>query len=290
MSEDQRRRLGRGLSALLGDPDGEEAPTPTRVERSVPIESLVPNRFNPRRSFDETALAELAESIRERGIVQPLLVRPERDGVWEIIAGERRWRAAQRVPLHEVPVVVRDVGDTEALELAIVENVQRADLNAVEEARGYRRLIEEFGYRQDDLAKVIGKSRSHVANTLRLLNLPETALARLAAGEISAGHARTLLASEDPDALAERIVSEGLSVRAAEAAVGADAASAGRRRKGGRKSTGGRDADVVAFEKRLSDTLGLSVRIEHDESGKGRLTIGYGSLEQLEDVCRRLEG
>lgn len=289
MTDDtHRRRLGRGLSALLGEPEPDRASSPARGDRLVPIERLRPNRFNPRRSFPEDALDELAQSIRERGIVQPILVRRAGDDAFEIIAGERRWRAAQRVPLHEVPVVVRDVGDTEALELAIVENVQRADLNAVEEAEGYRRLIDEFGYRQEDLAKVIGKSRSHVANTLRLLNLPASVRERLVACELSAGHGRALLASRDPEGLADRIVAEKLSVRAAEALVGDEKAAPPAIRAP--RGSAMRDPDILAFEKRLSDVLGLVVRVDHAASGAGRLTIGYRTLEQLEDVCRRLEG
>ncbi len=290
MSEEGgRRRLGRGLSALLGEGEAGPAAEPgSRGERFVPVESLRPNRFNPRRQFGEEALSELADSIRERGIVQPIVVRETAGGGFEIIAGERRWRAAQRAGVHEVPVVVRAVDDRAALEFAIVENVQRTDLTPLEEAGGYRRLLDEFGYRQEDLAKVIGKSRSHVSNTLRLLNLPESCQALLASGAISAGHGRALLASDDPEGLARRIVDGKLSVRAAEAA--AQDAPARERRDRAERRPRERDADTLALEKRLSDHLGLAVRIDHRPDGSGAITVSYRTLEQLDDVCRRLGG
>src|SRR5690606_13057180 len=216
---DKPTRLGRGLAALIGDMATVEGArvTETGGVKKLPVEFIIANRANPRRTFDAEQLEDLTNSIREKGVMQPLLVRPSGDpNIFEIIAGERRWRAAQRAGLHEVPVIVREVGDKEALELASIENVQRVDLNPLEEAIGYGQLIEQFGYTQQDLAQVIGKSRSHVANTLRLLKLPDDVRTMLARGELTAGHARTLITAEEPVALAQRIVSDGLSVREAE--------------------------------------------------------------------------
>ncbi len=279
-------RLGRGLAALIGDMAPIEAP---RVAESggikrLPVDFVIANRANPRRTFDDSQLEELTNSIREKGVMQPLLVRPSEDpNIFELIAGERRWRAAQRAGLHEVPVIIRDVDDKEALELAIIENVQRADLNPVEEAMGYDQLMDQFGYTQNDLAQVIGKSRSHVANTLRLMKLPDDVRTMLASGNLTAGHARTLITAEDPSALARRIVGEGLSVRQAEAMH--------QENGGARKKTASapapKDADTQALEKRLSDALGLSVSISHHDKG-GRMEIRYKTLEQLDGVCQRL--
>ncbi|HTN64252.1 MAG TPA: ParB/RepB/Spo0J family partition protein, partial [Devosia sp.] len=227
----------------------------------------------------------LTNSIREKGVMQPLLVRPSDDpNIFEIIAGERRWRAAQRAGLHDVPVIVRDVGDKEALELAIIENVQRADLNPLEEAMGYGQLIEQFDYTQQDLAQVIGKSRSHVANTLRLLRLPEDVREMVASGTLTAGHARTLITAEDPAALAQQIVRGGLSVRDAEA-LSQQRDVQGR----GKPSKQERDADTIALERRLSDALGLSVSVAHGERG-GKVEIRYKTLEQLDGICVKLAG
>lgn len=280
-------RLGRGLAALIGDIntlDGGRVAEAGGVKR-LPVDFLVANRANPRREFDAEHLEELTNSVREKGVMQPLLVRPSADPhVFEIIAGERRWRAAQNAGLHEVPVIVRDVDDKEALELAIIENVQRVDLNPLEEALGYEQLLEQFSYTQQDLAQVIGKSRSHVANTLRLLRLPEDVRAMLQRGELTAGHARTLITSEDPASLARRIVDGGLSVREAEA-LSQQGLGKG---KGGPKPKV-KDADTAAIERLLSDALGLKVSVDH-KGGAGRLEIRYGTLEQLDEVCLRLTG
>ncbi|HVW91921.1 MAG TPA: ParB/RepB/Spo0J family partition protein [Devosia sp.] len=282
-------RLGRGLAALIGDMATTEvvrAAEGSNGVRRLPVESIVANRQNPRRDFDADQLEELTNSIREKGVMQPLLVRPTGDGrTYEIIAGERRWRASQRAGLNDVPVIVREVDDKEALELAIIENVQRADLNPLEEAMGYGQLMEQFGYTQQDLAQVIGKSRSHVANTLRLLKLPPDVRDMLARGELTAGHARTLITAADPLGLARRIVSGGLSVRAAEEL----SQNNGRRGAAGgaRTAPAERDPDTAALEKRLSDALGLAVSVEHKEQG-GRLEIRYKTLEQLDNLCFKL--
>jgi ParB family chromosome partitioning protein len=292
-----RPRLGRGLAALIGDmaiAEGGRLADSANTIRRLPVDSIIANRQNPRRDFDADQLEELTNSIREKGVMQPLLVRPSggQPNTYEIIAGERRWRAAQRAGLNDVPVLIRDVDDKEALELAIIENVQRADLNPLEEAQGYGQLMEQFGYTQQDLAQVIGKSRSHVANTLRLLKLPPDVRDMLTRGELTAGHARTLITAEDPLGLARRIVSGGLSVRAAEElSQGHDrnsrrAANANARTD--REPAAGKDADTAALEKRLSDALGLVVAVEHREPGGGRLEIRYKTLEQLDDLCLRL--
>jgi len=282
-------RLGRGLAALIGDMgslEGARLAESSSGTKRLPVEFIIANRQNPRRDFDPDQLEELTSSIREKGVMSPLLVRPTRDpNVFEIIAGERRWRAAQRAGLHDVPVIVREVDDKEALELAIIENVQRADLSPLEEAMGYGQLMEQFDYTQHDLAQVIGKSRSHVANTLRLLKLPEDVRSMLARGELTAGHARTLITAEDPVSLAREIVGSGLSVREAEAL--SQRESTAPRRKAGLRPD--KDADTRALEKRLSDALGLSVTLEHKESG-GRLEIRYRTLEQLDAVCTKLTG
>ncbi|WP_404400962.1 ParB/RepB/Spo0J family partition protein [Pelagibacterium halotolerans] len=291
---DKPARLGRGLAALIGDMGPVEAPrqldTGSGVRR-LPVEFVVANRANPRKDFDDELLEDLTNSIREKGVMQPLLVRPSADDPdrFEIIAGERRWRAAQKAGLHEVPVLVREVDDKEALELAIIENVQRADLNALEEAQGYGQLMDQFGYTQNDLAQVIGKSRSHVANTLRLLRLPSEVQHMIESGELTAGHARTLITSDDPLSLARRIVSAGLSVREAEALHQKDTEA--KKRPGGDGSARAKekDADTLALERQLSNALGLSVTLDHKERG-GKLEIRYKTLEQLDAVCSRLMG
>ena len=278
-----RMRLGRGLAALIGDAAEEGAPD-RRGTRRVPIEYLRPNPRNPRTNFPDEALDELAESIRERGILQPIIVRQVSGGSsesLEIIAGERRWRAAQRAALHEVPVILVEADDRQALEIAIIENVQRTDLNALEEAIGYNGLTDSFGYNQGEIAKVVGKSRSHVANTLRLLALPEGIKDKLRAGLLSAGHARALLSAADPDGLAVRIVREGLSVREAERL--SQAAPEIKQRDPRDK-----DIDTLALEKALSDVVGLEVTISHKTMG-GSLAIRYGTLEQLDGLCKRLQ-
>lgn len=282
-------RLGRGLAALIGDMAIVEGARVTESGgvKKLPVEFIIANRANPRRTFNNEQLEELTNSIREKGVMQPLLVRPSDDpNIFEIIAGERRWRAAQKAGLHDVPVIVRDVGDKEALELAIIENVQRADLNPLEEAMGYGQLIEQFDYTQQDLAQVIGKSRSHVANTLRLLRLPEDVREMVASGTLTAGHARTLITSEDPATLARQIVSGGLSVREAEA-LSQQRDIAGKKKPA--ESPSDRDPDTVALERRLSDALGLSVSLAHGDRG-GKLEIRYKTLEQLDGICLRLTG
>jgi ParB family transcriptional regulator, chromosome partitioning protein len=284
-----RSRLGRGLAALMGDV-GEETKTAeqARNHRRVPIEFLRPNPRNPRRNFAETELDELAASMRERGIIQPIVVRPVRGASdsYEIIAGERRWRAAQRAGLHVVPIVPLDVSDDEALQLAIIENVQRADLNPLEEAAGYQSLMGEFAHSQDAIAKMVGKSRSHVANTLRLLKLPQTVQAYIGEGKISAGHARMLVGQPDPERLAREIVERGLNVRQVEAMAQERAHASGKAVKA--RQRGSKDADTAALEKRLSDALGLTVTIDHRGQG-GVLSIRYRGVEQLDEVIRRLE-
>jgi ParB family chromosome partitioning protein len=288
MAEEARTRLGRGLAALIGDaPSLERDGAGPQVK--APIEFLRPNPRNPRQAFGETELQELAESIRERGIIQPILVRhlAGMTNVYEIIAGERRWRAAQRVGLHEVPIVVIEADDRQALEFAIIENVQRADLNALEEALGYERLTSEFSYNQTDLARIIGKSRSHVANTIRLLKLPEEAKRFLVDGSISAGHARALLSVEHPEKLARQIVDEGLTVRDIERLVQERAAPP--EHKPPAKAPAEKDADTRALEKLLTDLLGLTVIINH-RGEAGDVRIQYKSLEQLDLLCKRLQG
>mgnify|MGYP001093486257 CR=1 FL=1 len=293
MSERQRG-LGRGLSALLGEQageavavDGSAAPAGVRV---VPIESLKPNPDQPRKHFAPAELEELAASIRDKGVLQPILVRPQpgQDGVWQIIAGERRWRAAQQARLTEAPIVVREMDDVEVFEVAIIENVQRADLTPLEEADAYRMLMERFGRTQDAVAGIVGKSRSHVANTLRLLQLPEEVLWYVRHGHLSAGHARALVNVPGAPELAKQIVDEGLNVRQAEALArrAAEGPKPGRRKAAAGGGAEG-SADVAALEQDLADALGLKVQLA-DRGGRGELTIRYGTLEQLDDLCRRL--
>jgi ParB family chromosome partitioning protein len=286
-------RLGRGLAALLGGQESLAAATRTRGQQKVPIEFLRPNPRNPRRNFGDESLNELAASIKEKGIIQPLLARPVAGvaDAYEIIAGERRWRAAQRAGLHEVPIVSFEADDRQALELAIIENVQRADLDPLEEAAGYERLGDEFLYTQADLAKVIGKSRSHVSNCLRLLKLPERTKSLLREGKISAGHARVLLSSAEPDALAEKIVAQNLSVRDAEKLLEGASGNNSAKGQGPRKRGGGeKDADTRAMEKKLMDQLGMNVTITHREGEAGDVAVRYKTLDQLEFLCRRLRG
>ena len=286
-----RSRLGRGLAALIGDVGDEVgAVERARGQRLAPVEFLRPNARNPRKSFDEAELDDLAQSIRKRGIIQPILVRnmPGLLDVFEIIAGERRWRAAQRAGLHEVPVILVEANDKDALEIAIVENVQRADLNALEEAAGYEQLMGEFGYTQLDLSKVIGKSRSHVANTLRLLQLPEEVLWFVRHGKLSAGHARALITAPDPGALAVQVERDGLNVRQTEALARRAAQGPAKAKAGaGGSRTGLASADTAALQQELADALGLKVGLT-DRGGRGELTLSYASLEQLDDLCRRL--
>ena len=289
--------LGRGLSALMADietPSSEQAPADrtegeARTARRLPIDKIAPNPGQPRRGFSDDALDELAESIRAKGIIQPLIVRPDPENreMFQIVAGERRWRAAQRARLHELPVIVRDFDDTEVLEVAIIENIQRADLNALEEALGYRQLIDRFGHTQDHLANALGKSRSHIANMMRLLSLPEEIRQMLHDGQLSAGHARALLTADDPLPLARAAVAKGLSVRDVERRA---KAKPGPRTKGG-GSPRSKDADTVALEGDLSAAVGMPVRIDHDiDGGSGQITIRYKDLQALDDLIRVLGG
>lgn len=291
MNDDpSKKRLGRGLAALIGEIDrpAEERKVAVPVERNIPIEFVTRNPRNPRREFREQELEDLAQSIREHGVVQPIVVRPAPDQPdrFELIAGERRWRASQRAGIDTIPVIVRDVDDRVALEIAIIENVQRADLNSIEEAAGYQALIDNHDYTQNDLAQVIGKSRSHVANTLRLLKLPQPVQAFISDGSLSAGHARSLITMENPVALAEKIVKEGLSVRQVEALAQAEAR--GETGKTAKAPPAEKDADTRALEKLLSDVTGMKVEINHRERG-GEVRIRYSSLEQLDEICRRLQ-
>ncbi|UTD27029.1 ParB/RepB/Spo0J family partition protein [Bradyrhizobium sp. WD16] len=290
MADESRSRLGRGLASLIGDVGGEAAHVDRpRPQRRVPIEYLKPNPRNPRRSFDDTELNELAASIKEHGVIQPIVVRPVKGAHdrFEIIAGERRWRASQRAGLHEVPIVPIEVSDTDALEIMIIENVQREDLNAIEEARGYHALVDEFKRSQDEIARVVGKSRSHVANMMRLTKLPEEVQTLISSGDLSAGHARALIGVPDPVAAAKQIVAEGLSVRQAEALAHEEGVPARKPQKP-RSAKPGKDADTIALEKRISDALGLKVSVEHRDPG-GIVQIRYSDLDQLDEVLHRLE-
>ncbi|MGO4112024.1 ParB/RepB/Spo0J family partition protein [Rhizobium ruizarguesonis] len=291
MNDDvSKRRLGRGLAALIGEMD---QPVPVEAERTISADRMIPIEFvsrnprNPRRFFDDSELHDLASSIRQHGIVQPIVVRTMSRDRYEIIAGERRWRAAQLAGLIEIPVIIRDVDDKTALEIAIVENVQRADLNALEEALGYEQLIAEYGYTQNDLGEIIGKSRSHVANSLRLLKLPDPVRDLLAAGSLSAGHARALVSTSDPASLARTIVAKGMSVRDAEKLAQNNIKAQSEPQQATLRRDQ-KDSDTLALERTLSDALGLEVAINHKASG-GQIKILYKSLEQLEEICRLLE-
>ena len=295
MSVDQTRRgLGRGLSALLGETEHEQptAPGSTRSLglRVIAVAAIQPNPHQPRRHFDDSALNELARSIAERGLMQPIVVRPHGANGFQIVAGERRWRAAQRAHLHEVPAIVRELSDVQTFELAIIENVQREDLNAIEEAQAYQRLTTEFGYTQESLSQAVGKSRSHVANLVRLLDLPAPVRAHLAAGAISMGHARALVTAADPVALAEEVISRDLSVRETEKLARAAKPSSDKRAKPvSLKNSVVPNADVASLERHLADILGLKVQIDHGEKG-GKVSIAYSTLDQLDLVCQRLSG
>lgn len=288
MADEARSRLGRGLASLIGDVGVEAKAERSRSQRRVPIEFIRPNPRNPRRQFDDSELDELAASIREHGVIQPIVVRSLRGAgeAYEIIAGERRWRASQRAGLHEVPIVPIDVSDAVALQLMIIENIQREDLNAMEEARGYQTLAQEFKLSADDIAKDVGKSRSHVANMMRLTKLPEPVQQLILSGELSAGHARALINVPDPLSAARRIIAEGLSVREAEA-LAHDAGVPVKPQGKPRASKTHKDADTRNLEQRVSDVLGLSVSVDHRNPG-GVLHIRYGDLDQLDEVLRRL--
>ena len=290
MTAQERSRLGRGLAALIGDVGDETAVLDrARGQRRVPIEFLRANPRNPRRRFNEEELAELAASVGEKGILQPILVRgvPGKVDLFEIVAGERRWRAAQKAGLRDVPVLLMDIGDREALEIAIVENVQRADLNPLEESAGYESLMDEVQYTQADLARVVGKSRSHVANTLRLQKLPPSVKRYLADGKLTAGHARALLGHEDPEGLAKMIVEHGLNVREAEARAQERPVTRGKQTK--RRAKAAKSPDIRALERRLSDALGLSVEIAPRGTG-GEVRVRYKTHEQFEAISRKLGG
>ncbi len=285
-AHEHRPRLGRGLAALLGETSLEDqASEKSRGVRKAPIEFLRANPKNPRKIFSENDLDELTDSVRERGVLQPILVRAVArvSDAYEIVAGERRWRAAQRAGLHDVPIIVLEVSDREALEIAIIENVQRSDLNALEEASGYIQLAAEHGYSHADIAKVVGKSRSHIANTTRLLNLPDHARDLLSSGAISAGHARALLAVDNPNSVADRIVEQGLTVRDVER-LGENSGKTTRART---KTTGRVDADTKALEDKLALTLGARVKILHS-GDNGELRVTFSNFDQLDDFCRRL--
>jgi len=296
----KQRGLGRGLSALMADVNdqnegtAEEVASAKRPDLIVPIETVFANPDQPRRSFDQAALEELAASIKEKGIIQPLIVRPRpnHDGEYEIVAGERRWRAAQMARLHEIPVLLREFDDTEVLEIAIIENIQRADLNPIDEATGYAQLMNRFGHTQEKLAEVLGKSRSYIANITRLLTLPEDVQTWLAEGKLSAGHARALITSTDPVALAKQVISKGLSVRETEKLAKGDADTGGEGKKtSAKRPAKEKDADTKALEADLSATLGMKVSIEHTpEQESGKISIAYDDLNQLDAICALLNG
>ena len=285
------RGLGRGLSALMADVTvAPDAVGTARSDIRVPIERLVANPNQPRRSFEQADLEDLASSIREKGILQPLIVRMTNGGKYEIVAGERRWRAAQLAQLHEVPVLVREFDDAEVLEVAIIENIQRADLNAMEEAAGFRQLMDSFGHTQEKLAEALGKSRSHIANLLRLLTLPKDVQALLREGKLTAGHARALITAQNPSELARQVVKEGLSVRMTERlAKTVEGEAGGSRTKTGKATGQSKDADTRALESDLAGILRMGVSIEHEPGGEsGRVVITYRSLDQLDELCGKL--
>ena len=293
----EKRGLGRGLSALMADIEpivatADDGPSVARsqqqrTDRMIPVEDISPNPDQPRRVFTQSALEELAASIREKGIIQPLIVRPDPvdQNRFQIVAGERRWRAAQMAQLHELPVIVRDFNDTEVLEVAIIENIQRADLNAIEEAVGYRQLMDRFGHTQEQLAQAMGKSRSHLANMMRLLQLPDEIQTMLQTGQLSAGHARALLTADDPIRLARRAIRDGLSVREVENSAKAKGSNKVKKTK---VMAPKKDADTRSLETNLSAALGMGVLIDHNTAGGGLLSIKYKDLEQLDDLMRVL--
>lgn len=293
MSADDGRRkgLGRGLSALMGD-DGAAFAQQEKSRtspRELPIEALFPNPGQPRRVFDEAKLDELAASIRDRGVLEPILVRRSASdpGRYEIVAGERRWRAAQRARVHQVPVVVKDLTDSEVLEVALIENIQREDLSAIDEGAAFQRLVDDFGHTQEALSRLLGKSRSHIANQMRLLGLPPGVQAMINDGRLTAGHARALVTARDPLDLAATVLARGLSVRQTEALAQAEATASGRPTPAGRPPA--KDADTRALEGELKAALGAKVDIDHKGSKGGTLTLSYRDLDQLEEICRRLK-
>ncbi len=292
-NKSRTRGLGRGLSSLMSDVVTQESGPPdaaprneSRADQSVPIEKIRPNPHQPRRSFNDSALSELAESIRSKGVIQPLIVREADDEMFEIVAGERRWRAAQKAGLHDLPVLVRDLSDTEVLQFAIIENIQRADLNAVDEATGYRQLMDRFDHTQEEIATALGKSRSHIANLLRLLTLPKDVQQLVSDGKLSAGHARALVGKDNAIDLARQIIKGDLSVRQAE-----KLASHVKEAKAPRSKAAEKDADTKSIERELAAHLGMSVRIDHEAGGEaGKLTLNYRDLSQLDDLLRLLSG
>ncbi|MEO1161857.1 MAG: ParB/RepB/Spo0J family partition protein [Pseudomonadota bacterium] len=286
-----KKRLGRGLAALIGDgapaeATAEQVPGRANGLRELPIELVQSNTLNPRKVFNEEDLEDLVRSVAEKGILQPVVVRPVGDEeAYQIVAGERRWRAAQKAGLHHIPALVRELSDKEVLEIALIENVQRADLNPVEEAHGYQQLIDQFDYTQQQLAESIGKSRSHIANTLRLMALPASVLEALQTGKLTAGHARALIATQDPQSLAQKIIALGLSVRQAEALARDTGTGTGTASKPAKEAT---DTNIAAVEKLLAEALGLKVSIATKSAEKGKLTIHYNNLDQLDTVCSKL--
>jgi len=289
---ERKRGLGRGLSALMADVSETESVTArglVSADQMVPIERISPNPDQPRKQFVKSDLDDLAASIKEKGVLQPLIVRPRAGGTFEIVAGERRWRAAQIAQLHSLPVIVREFTDIEVLEVAIIENIQRADLNAVEEAAGYKQLMDKFGHTQEKMAEALGKSRSHIANLLRLLNLPSTVLDYIRDGQISAGHARALIPSQDPLKLAQQVVKGGLSVRATEALVKRELAGEPKAGPTGSDLADEKDADTKAIENDLSANLRMHVSLSHKPGQEsGQLSVQYKTLEELDELCRLL--
>lgn len=293
-NKDRKRGLGRGLSALMADVSETEtvaAKGPSAADQLIPIERIAPNPDQPRKQFIQEDLDDLAASIREKGILQPLIVRARDGGNYEIVAGERRWRAAQMAQLHALPVIIREFSDIEVLEVAIIENIQRADLNAAEEAAGYKQLMDKFGHTQEKMAEALGKSRSHIANLLRLLNLPRPVLELLREGKLSAGHARALIPAQDPLKLAQQVIKGGLSVRATEALVKSELVGEAKTKPTGPTETAEKDADTRALEGDLSANLGMSVSLSHKPGQEnGQLSIQYKSLDELDELCRLLSG
>ena len=289
MSAQPKRRLGRGLAALIGDDASEESVVQdARHLRHMPIEIMRGSPNNPRKNFNDEELSDLARSIADKGLLQPIVVRPLGDGhSYEIVAGERRWRAAQRAGVHDVPVLIRELSDGEALEVALIENIQRADLNALEESRGYAQLIEQFGHTQQQLAEAVGKSRSHVANSLRLLSLPDVVREHIENGLLTAGHARTLVASETPGELADKIIALGLTVREAEQLHRDSQDDENKTTKS--KKAKEKSADIMALEQRLGEATGFKIEIADKGRGRGQVVLNYKSLEQLDDICNRLD-
>lgn len=284
MMQAQKKRLGRGLAALIGDDTSEEALVQdVRSLRHIPIDLIQASPNNPRKHFAEEELADLAQSIRDKGLLQPLVVRSLSNGNYEIVAGERRWRAAQRAGVHELPALIRELSDGESLEIALIENIQRSDLNPLEEARAYGQLLEQFNYTQQQLAESVGKSRSHISNTMRLLSLPEPVQKQIESGQLTAGHARTLVTSDSPSELADKIIQLGLTVREAE-----NFTRQPKQRAVG-KSSSEKPADTLALERSLAEATGLKVEINDRGEKGGTITISYKTLEQLDEVCRRLQ-